>query len=119
MVMDQQAVKERIKAAPNPVIDNYRKIVDQDKKQIIDNNHVGWRVLAMMVYQNRQQFFDQQGHWKSWKDAKLQTNARSMTEKAVSIGLMLTKYWQGKSLNMIQTAMIKPYLKLSKSRFLR
>ncbi|QBP17709.1 hypothetical protein [Acetilactobacillus jinshanensis] len=117
--MDQRSVNERLKAAPNPIIDNYRKIVCEHKKQIIDNNHVGWKVLELMVYKNRHHFFHDQGHWRSWKDTTLQDNARSMTEKSVSIGLMLTKYWQGQPLNMMQSAMIKPYVNLSKTKFLR
>lgn len=115
--MDQQAVKERLKAAPNPIIDNYRKIVDTKKHQVIDQNRVGWHVLEMAVFAHRQRFFDARGHWKSWQDPALRSAARSAAEAAVSIGVTLTQYWQGKSLNLMQNAMIKPYLKIDKERF--
>ena len=115
--MNQQAVKERLKAAPNPIIDNYRKIVDTKGHQVVDQNNVGWHVLEMTVFAHRRQFFDAQGHWKSWKDQSLRDAARNAAETAVSIGVTLTQYWQGRSLNLMQDAMIKPYLKIDKKRF--
>ena len=110
--MDRKAVVERIKAAPNPIIDSYRKIVNHRKHQTIDTNHVGWHVLEIMAVKHRKDFFDANGHWESWKSHAVQQLARTCAEDAVSIGMTLTQYWQGKRLNAIQVAMIKPYLKL-------
>ena len=116
--MNRHAIFERLKSAPNPIIDNYRKIVDHRKEQTIDTNHVGWHVLELMVVRHRKQFFDADGHWRPWKNPDVKQTARSDAERAVSIGMTLTKYWQGKDLNLIQSAMVKPYLKLDKRELL-
>ena len=115
--MDRQAIKERLKAAPNPIINSYRQVVETKKRQVVDQNLVGWHVLEMTVMKHRQQFFDTQGHWQSWQDPALQSAARNAAEAAVSIGITLTQYWRGETLNLMQNAMIKPYLKINKKRF--
>ena len=113
--MNQKALNERLRSAPNPVIDSYRKIVGGPQKQTMDQSHVGWRLLNYLVYKNQSKFFTEHGHWLSWKNSPVLKTARSMAEKAVSIGIILTQFWNGRDLNLMQNAIVKPYLKLDKA----
>ena len=116
--MDRKSLNERLKAAPNPVIDAYRKVVGSRANQTMDTNHVGWRLLEYLVFKDQSRFFTRNGHWLSWKNSAIQKAARSNAEKAVSIGITLTQYWRGQNLNLMQVAMIKPYLNLDRNQLL-